>query len=84
MMISYMYGRTRPGLFLMWLCLKIYYRTSCDDINMLLVQEEGVLRGQELENALIDADYIRAIRIAFELRRPHKLLELFRELCRWS
>lgn len=51
---------------------------------MLLVQEEGVLRGQELENALIDADYIRAIRIAFELRRPHKLLELFRELCRWS
>lgn len=66
----------------MWLCLKIYYRTSCDDINMLLVQEEGVLMGQELENAIIDADYTRAIQIAFELRRPHKLLNLFGELCR--
>lgn len=49
---------------------------------MLLVQEEGVLMGQELENAIIDADYTRAIQIAFELRRPHKLLNLFGELCR--
>lgn len=75
-------GRRRSGLFVMWLCLKNYYRTSCDDINMLLMQEEGILRGQELENALIDAEYTRAIQIAFELHRPHKLLELFGDLCR--
>lgn len=46
------------------------------------VQEEGVLRGQELENAVLDADYNKAIQIAFELRRPNKLFELFSELCR--
>jgi len=46
------------------------------------VQEEGVLRGQELENAVLDADYIKAIQIAFELHRPNKLFELFAELCR--
>lgn len=46
------------------------------------MQEEGVLRGQELENAVSDADYAKAIQLAFELRRPHKLFELFAELCR--
>ena len=46
------------------------------------MQEEGVLRGQELENAVLDADYIKAIQIAFELHRPNKLFELFAELCR--
>lgn len=46
------------------------------------MQEEGVLKGQELENAVLDADYSKAIQIAFELRRPHKLFELFAELCR--
>ncbi|KAA8533459.1 hypothetical protein F0562_031107 [Nyssa sinensis] len=45
-------------------------------------EEEGVLRGQELANAVSDADYTKAIQIAFELRRPHKLFELFAELCR--
>lgn len=45
-------------------------------------EEEGVLRGQELENAVSDADYAKAIQIAFELRRPHKLYELLSELCR--
>ncbi|KAH0635806.1 hypothetical protein KY289_035721 [Solanum tuberosum] len=44
--------------------------------------EEGVLRVQELKNALIDADYTRAIQIAFELRRPHGLLDIFTELHR--
>lgn len=56
--------------------------TALDKEEAFRKEEEGVLRGQELENALIDADYTRAIQIAFELRRPHKLLELFRELCR--
>ena len=49
----------------------------------MLMQEEGVLKGQELENAMLDADYTKAIQIAFELRRPHKLFELFSELCRF-
>ncbi|KAG5118941.1 hypothetical protein JHK82_033361 [Glycine max] len=44
--------------------------------------EEGVVKGQELENVVSDADYTKAIQIAFELRRPHRLFELFAELCR--
>lgn len=48
----------------------------------MLIQEEGVLKGQELENAVTEADYTKAIQIAFELRRPHRLLKLFAELCR--
>lgn len=47
-----------------------------------MIQEEGVLRGQELENAVSDADYAKAIQIAFELRRPRRLFELLSELCR--
>lgn len=50
----------------------------------MLMQEEGVLKGQELENAILDADYTKAIKIAFELHRPHKLFELFAELCRFA
>lgn len=49
-----------------------------------LLQEEEVLRGQELENAVSDSDYTRAIQLAFELRRPRRLLELFSQLCRYS
>ncbi|KAL7145954.1 hypothetical protein ABFS83_06G008900 [Erythranthe nasuta] len=45
-------------------------------------EEEDVLRGQELENAVVDADYARAIQLAFELRRPHKLFQLFSDLSR--
>ncbi|VAI93080.1 unnamed protein product [Triticum turgidum subsp. durum] len=45
-------------------------------------KEEEVLRGQELENAVSDSDYTRAIQLAFELRRPRRLLELFSQLCR--
>jgi U3 small nucleolar RNA-associated protein 13 len=46
------------------------------------VQEEAILRGQELENAVLDAEYTKAIRLAFELCRPHKVFELFSGLCR--
>lgn len=53
-----------------------------NQVHLLDMQEEGVLRGQELENAVSDADYAKAIQLAFELRRPHKLFELFAELCR--
>ncbi|KAM3370025.1 hypothetical protein ACQJBY_017725 [Aegilops geniculata] len=45
-------------------------------------KEEEVLRGQELENAVSESDYTRAIQLAFELRRPRRLLELFSQLCR--
>ncbi|CAH9146703.1 unnamed protein product [Cuscuta epithymum] len=56
--------------------------TASDKEEAFRIEEEGVLRGQELENAVLDEDYTRAIQIAFELQRPHKLFELFRELCR--
>lgn len=45
-------------------------------------KEEEALRGQELDNAVSDSDYKRAIQLAFELRRPRRLLELFSQLCR--
>ncbi|KAH0640950.1 hypothetical protein KY285_037536 [Solanum tuberosum] len=56
--------------------------TASDKEEAFRKDEEGVLRGQELKNALIDADYTRAIQIAFELRRPHGLLDIFTELHR--
>ncbi|KAL0304567.1 UNVERIFIED_CONTAM: Transducin beta-like protein 3 [Sesamum radiatum] len=56
--------------------------TAADKEEAFRKEEEGVLRGQELENAVLDADYTRAIQLAFELRRPHKLFELFSELGR--
>ncbi|PSS04567.1 Transducin beta-like protein [Actinidia chinensis var. chinensis] len=56
--------------------------TASDKKEAFLKEEEGVLRGQELENAVSDADFTKAIQIALELRRPHKLFKLFAELCR--
>ncbi|XP_019186859.1 PREDICTED: transducin beta-like protein 3 [Ipomoea nil] len=56
--------------------------TASDKEEAFRREEEGVLRGQELENAVLDEDYTRAIQIAFELRRPRKLFELFGQLCR--
>lgn len=56
--------------------------TAADKEEAFRKEEEDVLRGQELENAVLDADYTKATQLAFELRRPHKLFELFSELCR--
>lgn len=56
--------------------------TAADKEEAFRKEEEGVLKGQELENAVSDADYAKAIQIAFELRRPHRLFELFAKLCR--
>ncbi|KAJ0039122.1 hypothetical protein Pint_22236 [Pistacia integerrima] len=56
--------------------------TALDKEEAFRKEEEGVLRGQELENAVLDADYSKAVQIAFELRRPHKLFKLFSSLCR--
>ncbi|XP_074565205.1 protein TORMOZ EMBRYO DEFECTIVE-like [Curcuma longa] len=56
--------------------------TAVDKQEAFLKEEEAILRGQELENALSDSDYARAIQLAFELRRPQKLFDLFSHLCR--
>ncbi|KAG9158095.1 hypothetical protein Leryth_000251 [Lithospermum erythrorhizon] len=56
--------------------------TEADKEEAFHKEEEGILKGQELENAVYDADYTKAIQLAFELRRPHKLFELFGALCR--
>lgn len=56
--------------------------TAADKEEAFRKEEEGVLKGQELENAVLDADYTKAIQIAFELRRPHRLFDLFSELSR--
>ncbi|XP_020580785.1 transducin beta-like protein 3 [Phalaenopsis equestris] len=59
-----------------------YDSTASDKEESFRREEEAILRGQELENAISDADYAKAIRLAFEMRRPHKLFELFSQLCR--
>lgn len=56
--------------------------TEADKEEAFRKEEESILKGQELENAVFDADYTKAIQLAFELRRPHKLFELFGALCR--
>nr|XP_043621391.1 transducin beta-like protein 3 [Erigeron canadensis] len=56
--------------------------TAAEKEDAFRKEEENVLKGQELENAVLDANYTKAIHLAFELRRPHKLFELFGELCR--
>lgn len=59
-----------------------YDSTAAEKEEAFRKEEEGVLRGQELENAVLDANYTKAIQLAFELRRPHKLFELFASVCR--
>ncbi|KAJ0989940.1 hypothetical protein J5N97_008296 [Dioscorea zingiberensis] len=56
--------------------------TAADKEEAFHKEEEAILRGQELENAVSDSDYAKAIQLAFELRRPHKLFDLFSELFR--
>ncbi|XP_010558619.1 PREDICTED: transducin beta-like protein 3 [Tarenaya hassleriana] len=56
--------------------------TASDKEEAFRKEEEAVLRGQELENAVLDEEYSKAIRLAFELRKPRRLFELFAGLCR--
>ncbi|GFQ03363.1 transducin beta-like protein 3 [Phtheirospermum japonicum] len=56
--------------------------TAADREEEFLKEGESAERGIDLENAENDKDYTRAIQLAFELRRPHKLLDLFSKLCR--
>ncbi|KAH9607330.1 hypothetical protein KSS87_007062 [Heliosperma pusillum] len=56
--------------------------TTAEKEEAFRIEQEGVLRGQDLENAISDGDNAKAILLAFELRKPHKLLELLSELYR--
>lgn len=42
-----------------------------------------MLKGQDLANALVETDYVKAVQLAFELKRPMKLLDVFREMFRF-
>ena len=44
------------------------------------LQEEEILKDQDLSNALADTNYAKAVQLAFELKRPFKLLGVFTEL----
>ncbi|XP_031502912.1 protein TORMOZ EMBRYO DEFECTIVE [Nymphaea colorata] len=55
--------------------------TAADMEAAALQKEEAVLKDQDLENAVLDADYLKAIRLAFELRKPHRLFNLFSDIC---
>ncbi|PQM41217.1 transducin beta-like protein 3 [Prunus yedoensis var. nudiflora] len=59
-----------------------YDCTASDKEEAFRREEEGVLKNQELENAVLDADFTKAIQVAFELRRPHKLYECFSQVWR--
>ncbi|KAG2574368.1 hypothetical protein PVAP13_7KG326900 [Panicum virgatum] len=62
--------------------LNLWHDCTMEDKQEDFRKKEEVLRGQELENAVSDSDYTKAIQLAFELRRPHRLLELFSQLAR--
>lgn len=46
------------------------------------IQEEEALKDQDLANALKDTDYVKAVQLAFELKRPFRLLHVFEEVFR--
>ncbi|CAI0415089.1 unnamed protein product [Linum tenue] len=56
--------------------------TAADKEEAFREEEERVLRGQTMENAVQDGDFSKAIHIAFDLNRPRKLFGLFSEICR--
>lgn len=55
--------------------------TAEEEHEALSRQQEASSRDQDLENAVKDADYTKAIQLAFELRKPHKLFQLLSDLC---
>ncbi|KAI3796737.1 hypothetical protein L1987_39419 [Smallanthus sonchifolius] len=60
-----------------WICVAAcgFLFSSCN-ILVAIWKEESELKGQELENDVLDANYTKGIHLAFELRRPHKLFDL--------
>ncbi|KAG6550306.1 hypothetical protein Mapa_008267 [Marchantia paleacea] len=45
-------------------------------------EEEEALKDQDLANALKDTNYVKAVQLAFELKRPYRLLNVFEEVYR--
>ncbi|KAI3809326.1 hypothetical protein L1987_25297 [Smallanthus sonchifolius] len=58
--------------------------TAADKEDAFRKEKESLLKRQELENVVLDANYTKAIHLAFKFRRPHKLFELFGAVCRFS
>ncbi|KAI5069023.1 hypothetical protein GOP47_0015324 [Adiantum capillus-veneris] len=56
--------------------------TQEDEEEALRKEEEETLKDQDLSNALANTDYATALQLAFELKRPFKLLNVFFELFR--
>lgn len=56
--------------------------TQVDEEDAIKKEEEEILKDQDLANALADTDYAKAIQLAFELKRPFKLLNVFTQLFR--
>ncbi|MCO5557503.1 hypothetical protein L7F22_011068 [Adiantum nelumboides] len=56
--------------------------TEEEEEEALRREEEETLKDQDLSNALANADYTAALQLAFELKRPFKLLNVFTELFR--
>lgn len=55
--------------------------TAADEAAALEVQQQTILREQELANCLRRKDYKKALQLAFALDRPAKVLHIFQELC---
>lgn len=51
---------------------------------MVVCQEEEALKDQDLSNALADTNWAKAVQLAFELRRPFKVLNVFADLLRFN
>ncbi|XP_024403982.1 protein TORMOZ EMBRYO DEFECTIVE [Physcomitrium patens] len=57
--------------------------TDCtvdDEEEAIRQEEEEALKDQDLSNALADTDWVKAVQLAFELRRPFRVLKVFTEL----
>ncbi|CAM6091154.1 unnamed protein product [Calypogeia fissa] len=56
--------------------------TAADEEEAFRKEEEEALKDQDLANALKDTDYVKAVQLAFELKRPFRLLHVFEEVFR--
>jgi U3 small nucleolar RNA-associated protein 13 len=57
--------------------------TDCtidDEEEAIRQEEEEALKDQDLSNALADTDWVKAVQLAFELRRPFRVLKVFTDL----
>ncbi|KAL3678389.1 hypothetical protein R1sor_021345 [Riccia sorocarpa] len=56
--------------------------TAADEEEAYKQEEEEALKDQELANALRETNYTKAVQLAFELKRPYRLLNVFEEIYR--